>query len=190
MRVFESSIKVRRIASRNFNHYTIHQNVESIVAGNATSGDLIRVPYVFDYIVDKPNKMAFVCIRTIQPTNLPGEKSLEYHFDKGQQVKLGLHILPTKRSKIKNDHIFIEDKLERESKVLSRLEESGLDVELLDEVEILSRYFEKGEHKFSQHSARYYVEAKISDVSSFESVFAYGLGRRANFGYGKITILE
>lgn len=202
MIVYESKLTQRNVAKtfkQKPNFYAVHQFVDGMIAGTKEEGDKLRSPFIFDSIIDPSNNSAHISVRTIAPTNLPSERKIEYKFSVGDTVRFMLHYLPTSHSY--NKHLFIKDRSDRELRTISSLERKGLDVVLVEEQSIEHRQFvkrkrnntedkqNKTEHAFTQSSARHVVEATVTDVALFEEAVAYGVGRKASFGYGKITFI-
>ncbi len=191
MNYFESNLKLRHIDAGRVNHYEIHQQIEGIIAGDIT-GDKIKSKYLFDYIIKKENgasSSAFISVRSIEPTNLPGEKALNIKFKIGDKIKFAIHFMPMETKTHGKRRRFITDKVKREERLITRMSHSGMDAIYVDEIEITNHFFEKENRSFGLSAVRYIVEATITDPAEFEMGFAYGLGGKSSFGYGKITLL-
>lgn len=187
MKFFESEIIIRRANAWSFSGYDIHQNVEKVVCQNAN----IRLPYTFcPAKIDQKGQIR-VLIRTPIQMHIAGESERSVSFNEGQTIRFCLRYLPYKNTYVgeKSTKRFVQDKIEREIKLINALEKAGLDVSVVDELELSTTQFTKNNKtKFALTDASFFVEATIVDANEFEIAYMEGIGAKASFGYGMIIL--
>ncbi len=193
MIVFENLTTMRRLRSPSdkfFNSYNVHCQVEKLLV----EGAQINTPFAYTFVLNNASHSASTLIRTVEATNLPGERRRKVSFKCGQQISFVVALHTSKSVNAKGERtrsVAITDPDEQVKKLEAISTKNGFKVLDAQVIDNHSLFIKKGRQPgFWLAGAKLMVQAEIIDPVLFEVAFAEGIGSKKSFGFGLILPLN